>query len=147
MIVTRTYFQNNIPESLFEAARIDGSSEFGIFFKIVLPLSAPIIAVITLYYAVSHWSSYFSAMIYITDVDLHPLQVILRKILIMNETAFDTALESGSAESIKNAARQAHLALTMKYSLVFIASAPMLIMYPFVQKFFVKGIMVGSLKG
>ena len=147
MIVTRTYFQNNIPESLFEAARIDGSSEFGIFFKIVLPLSAPIIAVITLYYAVSHWSSYFSAMIYITDVDLHPLQVILRKILIMNETAFDTALESGSAESIKNAARQAHLALTMKYSLVFIASAPMLIMYPFVQKFFVKGIMVGFLKG
>ena len=147
VVVTRTYFQNNIPESLFEAARIDGSSEFGIFFKIVIPLSAPIIAVIALYYAVGHWSSYFSAMIYISNVDLQPLQVVLRKILILNETAFEDAMASGNVEAIENAAKQAYLAVTMKYSLVFIASAPMLIIYPFVQKFFVKGIMVGSLKG
>ena len=77
VIVTRTYFQNNIPEDLFEAARIDGASEFGIFFKIVLQLSAPILAVITLYYAVSHWSAYFSAMIYTSDVAIQPLQVVL----------------------------------------------------------------------
>ena len=147
VIVTRTYFQNNIPETLFEAARIDGANEFLTFFKLVLPLSAPIIAVITLYYAVGHWGSYFSAMIYTFDQDLQPLQLVLRNILILNETAYNDALASGDAELIADAARQAYLAVTMKYSLVFIASAPMLIAYPFVQKHFVKGVMAGSLKG
>ena len=147
VIVTRTYFQNNIPETLFEAARIDGANEFLTFFKLVLPLSAPIIAVITLYYAVGHWGSYFSAMIYTYDQALQPLQLVLRNILILNETAYTDALASGDASLIADASRQAYLALTMKYSLVFIASAPMLIAYPFVQKHFVKGIMVGSLKG
>lgn len=147
VIVTRTYFQNNIPETLFEAARIDGANEFLTFFKLVLPLSAPIIAVITLYYAVGHWGSYFSAMIYTYDQALQPLQLVLRNILILNETAYTDALASGDATLIADASRQAYLALTMKYSLVFIASAPMLIAYPFVQKHFVKGIMVGSLKG
>lgn len=148
VIVTRTYFQNNIPETLYEAARIDGANEMTIFLKMVIPLSAPIIAVIGLYYAVGHWSSYFSAMIYITDQDLHPLQLVLRRILILNEMAFETALEGDmSAEMMKDALEKSQLALTMKYSLVFIASAPMLIAYPFVQKFFVKGVMVGSLKG
>ena len=147
VIVTRTYFQNNIPESLYEAARIDGSSEFGIFFKIVLPLSAPILAVIILYYAVTHWSSYFSAMIYTSDVAIQPLQVVLRKILILNQAAFTDALESGDVDVIKDAERRAYMAITMKYALVFIASAPMLVAYPFVQKYFVKGIMVGSVKG
>ena len=147
MIVTRTYFQNNIPETLFEAARIDGANEFMAFFRLVLPLSAPIIAVITLYYAVGHWGSYFSAMIYTYDQTLQPLQLVLRNILILNETAYTDALASGDASLIADASRQAYLALTMKYSLVFIASAPMLIAYPFVQKHFVKGIMVGSLKG
>ena len=147
VIVTRTYFQNNIPETLFEAARIDGASELRIFLQIVLPLSAPIIAVITLYYAVSHWSSYFTAMIYITETDLHPLQMVLRRILILNETAYTDAMLSGNADMIENALKQSQLAVTMKYALVFIASAPMLILYPFIQKHFVKGIMVGSLKG
>lgn len=148
VVVTRTYLQTNIPESLYEAARIDGASEFTIFFRFVLQLSAPIIAVITLYYAVGHWSSYFSAMIYLADTDLHPLQVVLRRILILNEKAYEVAMESGgSAEELMAAARQAEIATTMKYSLVFIASLPMLIMYPFVQKYFIKGIMVGSLKG
>ena len=147
VIVTRTYFQNNIPETLFEAARIDGANEFLTFFKLVLPLSAPIIAVITLYYAVGHWGSYFSAMIYTFNQDLQPLQLVLRNILILNETAYNDALASGDAELIADAARQAYLAVTMKYSLVFIASAPMLIAYPFVQKHFVKGVMAGSLKG
>ena len=147
VIVTRTYFQNNIPETLFEAARIDGSSEIRIFFQIVLPLSAPILAVITLYYAVSHWSSYFSAMIYITETDYHPLQLVLRKILILNETAYEDAMLSGNADLIEDALKQSQMAVTMKYALVFIASAPMLVMYPFIQKHFVKGMMVGSLKG
>ena len=147
VIVTRTYFQNNIPDTLFEAARIDGANEFLVFLKLVLPLSAPIIAVITLYYAVGHWGSYFSAMIYTYDQTLQPLQLVLRNILILNETAYTDALASGDASLIEDAARQAYLALTMKYSLVFIASAPMLAAYPFVQKHFVKGVMVGSLKG
>ena len=147
VIVTRTYFQNNIPEDLFEAARIDGSNEFGIFFRIVLQLSGPILAVIALYYAVSHWSAYFSAMIYTSDVAIQPLQVVLRRILILNQSAFVDAIESGDPELIANAEKRQHMALTMKYSLVFIASAPMLIAYPFVQKHFVKGMMVGSVKG
>ena len=149
VVVTRTYFQNNIPESLFEAARIDGASEFRIFLKLVLPLSASILAVITLYYAVGHWSSYFSAMIYITDMDLHPLQVVLRRILILNESAYQDALLSAdaTAEMLQSAEKQAHLATTMKYALVFIASAPVLAIYPFIQKYFVKGMMIGSLKG
>lgn len=148
MVVTRTYFQNNISESLFEAARIDGAGEFRIFFQLVIPLSAPIIAVITLYYAVGHWSSYFNALIYTTDTDLAPLQLVLRRILILNETAYEDAMSSGAdPEILQNAAMQAQQAVTMKYSLVFIASLPMLILYPFIQKFFVKGIMVGSLKG
>lgn len=149
VVVARTYFQNNIPETLFEAARIDGANEFLIFLKLVIPLSAPIIAVIALYSAVSHWSSYFNAMIYITDNDLQPLQIVLRRILILNEQAYERVLASGEAtsEQIEAAARQAHLALTMKFSLVFIASAPMLMAYPFIQKYFVKGMMIGSLKG
>ena len=146
MIVTRTYFQNNIPESLYEAARIDGANEFAVFFKIVLRLSAPILAVITLYYAVAHWSSYFNAMIYLQDLDLAPLQIVLRKILILNESAYADALESGDVELLQSAERQAQMAIIMKYSLVFIASAPMLIAYPFIQKYFVKGIMIGSVK-
>lgn len=149
VIVARTYFQTNISESLCEAARIDGANEFYIFWKLVLPLSAPIIAVITLYYAVGHWSSYFNAMIYVMDTDLHPLQLVLRRILILNETAFDEAVMSGdnSGDMLAMLDRLRELATTMKYSLVFIASAPMLIAYPFVQKYFIKGIMVGSLKG
>lgn len=147
LVVTRTYFQNNIPETLYEAARIDGSSEFRIFFELVIPLSAPILAVIGLYYAVAHWSSYFNAMIYISDVDLYPLQVILRKILILNEAAYENILELGDLDLIEDLERQSQLAITMKYALVFIASAPMLVAYPFIQKHFVKGMMIGSLKG
>jgi len=149
VVVARTYFQNNIPETLFEAARIDGANEFVIFMKLVIPLSAPIIAVIALYCAVGQWSGYFNAMIYITNDKLQPLQIFLRRILILNEQAYDKVLMQGNAtlEQIEAAERQAHLALTMKFSLVFIASAPMLAAYPFIQKYFVKGMMIGSLKG
>lgn len=147
-IVTRTFFQNNIPETLYEAARIDGANEFRIFMQLVLPLSKPILAVMTLYYAVTHWNSYFTAMIYIRDKDLYPLQMILRSILILNENAFTAALESDIDTAVlMDLAHKSYLATTMKYALVFIASAPMLAIYPFIQKYFVKGVMVGSVKG
>lgn len=148
LIVTRTYFQSSISEELYEAARIDGASEMRIFWSFALPLAGPIIAVIALYYAVSHWSSYFDAMIYVTKTSYQPLQLVLRRILIMNENAFAEAMSADvSEEAVLLALRRTYLATTMKYALVFIASAPMLVAYPFVQKFFVKGVMVGSLKG
>ena len=149
MIVTRTYFSGSIPESLYEAARIDGDSEIGIFFRIALPLSMPVVAVIALYYASGHWNGYFNAMIYITDNKLKPLQIVLRRILIESQSAYDKATlqEDVDAEYLAKLLHEAHLAVTMKYALVFIASAPMLILYPFVQKYFVKGVMIGSVKG
>ena len=147
VVVTRTYFQNNIPDTLFEAARIDGAGEFLVFFKLVLPLSAPIIAVMTLYYAVGHWGSYFSAMIYTTKPALRPLQLVLREILLKGDQELQDAYMTGNLDLIAQAQEAAQRALAMKYSVVFIASAPMLIAYPFVQKHFVKGVMVGSLKG
>ncbi|MBQ3080155.1 MAG: carbohydrate ABC transporter permease [Clostridia bacterium] len=150
MIVTRTYFQTSVPESLYEAARIDGSSEIGIFVRIAIPLSMPVIAVIALYYASGHWNSYFNAMIYLTDNNLKPLQLVLQRILIYSQSAYDQVSASGAdvdAEYMNELLHQAHLAVTMKYALVFIASAPMLAIYPFVQKYFVKGVMIGSVKG
>ena len=147
-IVTRTYFQNSIPESLFEAARIDGCSEIGSFIKIALPLAKSIIAVMVLYYAVGHWNSYFNAMMYLPNTDYQPLGLVLRRILILNQSAFDSAISEGvvSAEMLKNAISREYLAEVMKYALVFIASAPMLIIYPFIQKYFVKGVMIGAVK-
>lgn len=148
VIVTRTFFQNNIPESLYEAARIDGANEIYIFLKIVLPLSAPIIAVMALYYAVGHWGSYFGAMLYVRNDDLHPLQLVLRKILILNQGVQAGFEEfATSPEAVEAAQKKAEMANVMKYSLVFIASLPMLVLYPFIQKHFVKGMMIGSLKG
>lgn len=147
-IVTRTYFQNSIPESLFEAARIDGCSEIKSFIKIALPLAKSIIAVMVLYYAVAHWNSYFNAMMYLPNTDYQPLGLVLRRILILNQSAFDSAISEGvvSAEMLKNAISREYLAEVMKYALVFIASAPMLIIYPFIQKYFVKGVMIGAVK-
>ena len=148
MIVTRTYYQNSIPDSLYEAGRIDGSSEIGIFFKIALPLSMPIIAVMCLYYAVGHWNGYFTALMYLTKTKYQPLALVLRRILIMNETALDEAVGAAlDPNLIANAAARANLVVTMKYALVIIASLPMLILYPFIQKYFVKGVMIGSVKG
>lgn len=148
MIVTRTYYQSSIPDSLYEAGRIDGSSEIGIFFKIALPLSMPIIAVMCLYYAVGHWNGYFTALMYLTKTKYQPLALVLRRILIMNETALDEAVGAAlDPNLIANAAARANLVVTMKYALVIIASLPMLILYPFIQKYFVKGVMIGSVKG
>ena len=147
MIVARVYFQTSIPGELYEAAKIDGASEFRTFFSVMLPLAKPIIAVITLYYAVWRWNDYFNALIYTSKQAYQPLQMVLRGILLMNENMTELMAGSDDAESIMDMARLAHLAQTMKYALIFIASAPMLIIYPFVQKHFVKGVMIGSLKG
>ena len=147
MVVTRTYYTTSIPDDLYEAGKIDGASELKMFFVIALPLSMPIIAVMALYYGVGHWNSYFNALIYITRKSLEPLQLVLRKILILNESALAGAASEHDSEFMAEMARRQYMAEGMKYSIVFIASAPLLIAYPFVQKYFVKGVMIGSLKG
>ena len=148
LIVSRTFFASNIPESLYEAAEIDGASEFKKMLSIALPLSKPIIAVMALYYAVTHWNSYFNALLYITNKKLEPLQSVLRRILIQNDNALQELLNAGIADidMLKDAAAMSYLASTMKYALVFIASAPLLIAYTFEQKYFVKGAMIGAVK-
>ncbi len=147
MIVTRVYFQTAIPGELYEAAKIDGASEFGIFFRIMIPLAAPILAVMALYYAVARWNDYFTALIYTSKQEYQPLQIVLRGILLLNESMQNLVADATDAETVVDMTRLAHLAQTMKYALIFIASAPVLIMYPFVQKYFVKGVMIGSIKG
>ncbi len=148
LVITRVFFQNSIPNDLYEAAFIDGASDFRAFFSIALPLAKPIIAVMALYYSVGHWNGYFTALIYVSKQALQPLQIVLRSILLMNETAL-SAIDPNvlDEEMVVALARRAYLAYTMKYGLIFIASAPLLIAYPFVQKYFVQGAMIGSLKG
>lgn len=148
MIVTRVYFQSNVPEELYESARIDGASELRTFFSIALPLVKPIIAVMTLFFAVARWNDYFNALIYTTDNDYLPLQLVLRSILLNSQTALQKVdTSSMDADAIKNAARLAYMAEAMKYALIVVSSAPLLIAYPFVQKHFVKGMMIGAIKG
>jgi ABC-type glycerol-3-phosphate transport system permease component len=141
-ILVRTYFEHNIPTSLFESARIDGASEWRVFTTIVLPLSTSIIATVTLYYAVGHWSDWYGAMIYTSDTAIQPLQLILRGVLLKNQ---DIMGDSGGL--MVDAARKAALATTMKFGVVFVSCLPMLVAYPFVQKHFVTGRMAGSVKG
>ncbi len=150
LIVARNYFETSIPAEIYESARIDGASDFVCFFSIALPLAKPIIAVITLYFAVDRWNAFFEAMIYLTNSSLYPLQLILRNILIESQNALAAAISdmfAGSADIVEAAARQAYIAEGMKYALIFISAAPLLIAYPFVQKFFVTGTMEGSVKG
>lgn len=145
MIVARTFFKTNISEELYEAAEIDGCTQGQFFFKIALPLSAAIIAILVLYYGVGHWNSYFSALVYISDADKYPLQLVLRNILITNETALS---QTATSEAARAALREKQQIIdVMKYSLIIISSIPVLVLYPFIQKHFVKGVMVGSLKG
>jgi len=141
VIVARTFFQSNIPDDLYEAASLDGCSDIYFILKIVLPLSAPIIAVLTMFYAVGHWNSYFNAMIYLQDSKKFTLQVVLRNILIANE------IDNEMMKDVEAMQKQEGLAQLLKYSLIVVASVPMLILYPFIQKHFVKGVMIGALKG
>lgn len=140
IIVARTFFNNSIPEDLWEAASLDGCGYIGFFFRMVLPLSKAIIAVVALWAAVGQWNSYFNALIYIRSESLQPLQIVLRNILISNQTI--SSMTTGSA-----AVEAKQMADLIKYAVIVVSSAPIMCMYPFVQKYFNQGVMLGSLKG
>jgi putative aldouronate transport system permease protein len=141
VIIARTYFQTTIPSEMLEAAQVDGCTDWKFLWKIVIPLSGPIIAVLALFYAVGHWNTYFSALLYLKERSLYPIQIVLRTILIQNQ--IDPSMVTSEEDLV---ARQG-LADLLKYSLIVVATAPMLIVYPFVQRHFVKGVMIGSIKG
>lgn len=144
IIVTRTYFHSAIPKELEEAAEMDGCNIFRIFFQIVLPLSKPIIVVMALFYGIFHWNQYFQALLYLADRGLYPLQLILREILILNEINANMLMTEEAMESMQE---QAKLAELIKYVVIIYAALPMLVVYPFLQRFFIKGVLIGSLKG
>lgn len=147
LIVSRTFFANSIPWELHEAAQIDGASDFQTFGKIILPLSKPIMAVMTLYYGVAHWNSYFNAMIYLKDRSKFPLQLFLREILLQAQAAASSVMEGADAETLKALLAQQDTANLLKYGVIVVATLPMLIIYPWMQKYFAKGVMIGSVKG
>lgn len=144
MIIARTFFMNTIPQELTEAAEIDGASDYRLIFSVVLPLSAPIIAVLTLFYAVGHWNSFFNCFLYITKPELFNLQVVLRNFMSNTKALMDT---NGMTDSIAAAQDTALFQDVLKYAIIVFTSIPILMVYPFVQKHFVKGVMIGSLKG
>ena len=140
VIVTRTFIQSTIPYDLYESASLDGCSDLGYFLKVVIPLSKPILAVLTMYVAVGHWNDYFNAMIYLKS-DNYPLQVVLRNIILMNQ------IDPENMADVDTMMKMQGLAELLKYSLIVISSVPMLLLYPFIQKHFVKGVMIGAIKG
>lgn len=140
MIIVRTYFQSNISDDLLEVAKLDGCSDIKFLTQIAIPLSKPVIAVVALYYAVANWNVYAHAYIYINSQEYQPIQVVLRDILLLNTT-------QEISVDVTKMAKSEQLSELLKYSLVVVASIPMVLIYPFVQKYFVKGIMVGSVKG
>ncbi len=149
LIVARTFFANTIPWELHEAAALDGCSDMKMLLRIVLPLSSPIIVVLMLYYGVGHWNSYFNAMIYLSSRDKYPLQIFLREILTVGKFA-DAAFASGDIMSAEEAAallKQVDTANMIKYAVIVAATAPMMAIYPWLQKYFAKGVMIGSVKG
>ena len=141
MILTRTYILSNVPVELLEASQIDGCSDARYFTAVLLPLCKPIIAVVALYSVVGHWNSYFNALIYLNDQQLFPLQLILRQILISSE------INPSDMGDIEGAIAKQGLSDLLKYALIVVATAPILCVYPFLQRFFVKGVMIGSVKG
>ena len=141
LIVTKTFMENSIPLELIDAAHIDGCNDFQALRSLILPLSKPIIAVMTMYYAIGHWNSYFDALIYLEDADKYPLQMVLRELLLQNQVS--SAMTSGGMASI---AERAQTAEQMKYGIIIVACIPMMLMFPFVVKHFKKGVMVGSIK-
>lgn len=141
MIITRTFFINSIPDELIEAGEIDGASDFQCFIRLVLPNSSTIIAIMALFYAVGHWNQYYTAMLYLNDPDLYNLQLVLRTIISSTQALME------QTENLAEAARTAETIEVLKYAVIVFASLPIMLFYPFVQKYFVKGVMVGSLKG
>jgi len=139
LIVTMTYFKS-IPDSLEESAKIDGASDYVIMFRIIVPLAIPVIAVIALFYSVGIWNSWFNAMIFLNKRELFPVQLILREILILNDTA-------GVMGGVVSQGDQINVGETIKYATAVVATIPILLVYPFVQRYFVQGIMIGAIKG
>ena len=145
IIISRTFF-HSIPDGLIEAATIDGCGNFRIFLQIVLPLSSAIIAVMALYYGVSHWNEYFNAMIGLRTRSLFPLQLFLREILVQSQIS-DEMLSSVDMDYAAALLEKQQIANLIKYCVIVVSSAPMLMIYPFLQRYFIKGVMIGSLKG
>jgi putative aldouronate transport system permease protein len=141
ILIMRTFFQSSIPKEVQEAAFMDGCSNIKILLKVVLPLSGPVLAVMVLFYAVGHWNAYFSALLYLSDRDLYPMQLFLREILVQNQ------MQEMVDISDDTLARSLMDAEAIKYAAVIVTNLPMLILYPFLQKYFVKGVMVGAIKG
>lgn len=141
LIICRAFFENSIPNELREAASLDGCNDFQFFFKIALPLSGAVIAIMILFYGVSQWNTYFQALIYIKNSEKYPLQLVLRNILILNQVSVEMA------GNVQDAVLQQQRAELIKYVSIIVSSLPLLILYPFVQKYFVKGVMIGAVKG
>ncbi len=141
MIIARTFIRTNIPGELRDAARIDGCDDFHFFFEVVLPLSKAIIAVLTLWYAVGHWNSYMDAFLYLRDNKLYPLQIFLKDVLVSGEFSAEDMMDPETAIALQN------MKLLLKYSLIVVSVVPLFFFYPFVQKYFVKGVTIGSVKG
>src|SRR5699024_4323085 len=142
ILVARAFFLQGIPDQLVEASKIDGASDFYIFIRVVLPLSLPIVAVMALFHAVNLWNQYFNALIYLSDRDKFPLQLILREILVVNQMQLNDP-GAGVAESLVDQVKTAGL---IKYAVIIVSSLPLLLVYPFIQKYFVQGVLIGSIK-
>ncbi|MCL2478887.1 MAG: carbohydrate ABC transporter permease [Treponema sp.] len=141
MIVVRTFFQTSVPGELLEASRLDGCTDTQYFFKVLIPLSHSVIAVITLFYAVGHWNAYFNAFLYLSNRNLYPLQLFLRQILVQNQFSADVLTDPEMAEQLLG------IQEVLKYAIIVVSTVPLMCFYPFAQKHFVKGVMIGSLKG
>lgn len=146
IIVSRTFFQSSIPKELQEAAQIDGCTNMRLFVKIILPLSMPIIAVMALFYGVGNWNSYFSALIYLNDSAKYPLQLVLRQILVLQQMSAQGggAIDASTAAAMNS---KAEIAALVKYAVIIVATVPIIAIYPFLQRYFVQGVMIGSVKG
>ena len=138
-IIVRTFFETGIPEELYDAAKIDGCGDFRCFWQVAMPLSKAIIAVIGLYYAVSHWNDYFTGLLYARDLQLKPLQLVLREILLVAQSTSQTG-GTGSGYAIL-------AVISMKYAIIIVSTVPIMIIYPFLQKYFEKGVLLGAVKG
>ena len=148
VIITRTFLEANVPNELYEAAWVDGASNTRMLWAIVVPVSGPIIAVITLFYAVMHWNQFFNALIYLRNEQLVPLQIVLREILIMNSSAaIDDLMADITEEQLLQMTKREYLQALIQFALIVVATVPVLVAYPFVQKYFVRGVMIGAIKG
>lgn len=146
LILARSFFNSTIPDDLFEAARVDGCGNGRFFLQIVMPLSKPITAVMALYFGVARWNSYFTEMIYLRDSEKYPLSLILRRLLWSIE-ALEQMIEDGLIENVSQVMKEVELAGIMQYCLIVVSTIPMMIIYPFMQKYFAKGVMIGAVKG